>query len=39
MYCRNCGTNVGDARFCPNCGAQQKAAYRQADVPEDAYSA
>ncbi|MBE6667665.1 MAG: zinc ribbon domain-containing protein [Ruminococcaceae bacterium] len=20
MFCKNCGTNIGDARFCPNCG-------------------
>ena len=20
MFCKNCGTNIGDAKFCPNCG-------------------
>lgn len=25
MYCKNCGTNLEDqAKFCPNCGAQQQ---------------
>lgn len=21
MFCKNCGTNVGESRFCPNCGS------------------
>lgn len=26
MYCANCGQEIGNARFCPHCGAQQVAA-------------
>ena len=22
MFCRKCGTDVGNSRFCPNCGAE-----------------
>ena len=22
MYCRNCGTNIGDCKFCPACGTE-----------------
>lgn len=22
MYCANCGNDAGQARFCPNCGAE-----------------
>ncbi len=22
MYCEKCGTDVGDGKFCPNCGAE-----------------
>ncbi len=22
MYCRNCGTNIGDCKFCPSCGTE-----------------
>ena len=25
MYCQNCGREIGDARFCPICGAEQTA--------------
>lgn len=25
MFCRNCGTNIGDFRYCPNCGADSQA--------------
>ena len=23
MYCKNCGNDIGDAKFCPECGANQ----------------
>jgi hypothetical protein len=26
MFCRNCGKEVGDAKFCPDCGAGQNGA-------------
>lgn len=22
LYCNNCGTNIGDSKFCPSCGAE-----------------
>ena len=22
-YCRNCGADIGDAKYCPNCGTPQ----------------
>ena len=28
MYCNNCGTNIGDLKFCPSCGTE---AYGQTD--------
>lgn len=24
MYCKNCGKEIGEVFFCPNCGASQK---------------
>lgn len=25
MYCKNCGTDIGESKFCPNCGASSSA--------------
>ena len=29
MYCRNCGANMGNAKFCPACGASANSGQTQ----------
>ncbi len=33
MYCKNCGKEIGDAAFCPSCGAAQSGGQNQPSQP------
>lgn len=38
MYCKKCGIDIGDANFCPNCGAEADVPVYNAEVVNDGYS-
>lgn len=35
MFCRNCGADIGDFRYCPNCGTDSQAPASGAHAAED----